>query len=93
MSSKFLPVDPNVLTQSLLRRQPIAKNAASQSLSQNARDRLLAISGVSGYGFSGDNELVVYVEADRAIGQLPKKIDGLKVKAELTGAIKALTGL
>lgn len=93
MSTKFLAFDPRALQDSSLGRQPGLENELVRDLSAIARDRLLDISGVVGYGFVGDDELVVYVDLDKAISQLPKMIEGLKVRVERTGTIKSLLSL
>lgn len=92
MSSRFLPIDFNALKQEAPAKQPPAKDGALKSLSKTSLEKLMGIAGVTGYGMSGDRELVVYVVADSVIDNLPERLDGLKIRAEQTGAIKTLLG-
>lgn len=92
MSPRFLPINLDALKLVTSAKQPSAEEGALISLSKTSLDELMAIAGVTGYGLSGDRELVVYVVADSVIDNLSERLDGLKIRAEQTGTIKTLIG-
>ncbi|WNH51800.1 hypothetical protein [Stenotrophomonas oahuensis] len=92
MSPEFLPIDLDALKLASAAQQTSAEQGPMISLSKSSLDELMSIAGVTGYGLSGDRELVVYVVADSVIDNLPERLDGLKIRAEQTGTIKTLIG-
>ena len=93
MSQKFIPVDLSAIQHSCSAQQPVQEENCLTGLSAASRDKLLAIGGVVGYGLSTVDEIVIYVNADEVSSQLPQQIEGRKVRAELTGVIRASTNL
>ena len=54
---------------------------------------LMAIDGVEGVGIGknqiGDDVIIVYLRGEEVKSRLPKNIDGIEVKTEITGIIDA----
>lgn len=91
MSSKFVPVDHTVLTHIPSKNQPLPTNLAQDPLSKDARDTLLSVDGVLGYGFASNNQLIVYMRTDCDTRQIPNTLEGLKVKIERITDIQTFT--
>lgn len=72
--------------------QDQAPSAASQVKARH-EDRLLGIDGVEGVGLGdgpdGDEAIVVYVRDTAVAERLPAAIEGITVRAEVTGPIEA----
>lgn len=90
MSSKFRPVDFVALRRSSAPQAAPRLRSPEDRLSPLTQKYILGIAGVAGYGFPVEGEIVVYVKTMAAVRQLPRMLDGMRVRAEVTGGISAL---
>lgn len=79
--------DPDELRKERAAIEP-AGDAAGQEF-QARLDALLELEGVEGFGWMGEDEAVVYVRSESVRPRIPARIDGLRLRCEVTGSISA----
>lgn len=73
-----------------LNHEPVSHaqpSSAQRRLPDDEHKKLFAIAGVVGYGFSNDDEIVVYVREGSDQKDIPPHVGGLAVRTEIVGAV------
>lgn len=90
MSEGGVAYDP-----SLDEPEPTARSGADRVLSRH-ESRLMVIEGVNGCAVGsdeiGEKVILVFGEDDRVRSRVPKSLDGVEVRVEVTGPFDALSG-